>query len=158
MPRQFSNQFNQALNSVNSCEIIVTALEITSPKLASPIRITNGGEDVVSNGDTYIFCPYEITMPDDVDSQLPKSRLRIANIGRDIIRWIDQSQGGEDVQVRLLMFLKSDPNKYELDICLFMDDISISTYEITASLGYNDILNKPAVAIPYNYRVAPGLF
>lgn len=158
MSRDLSNQFQKEINVADPCDVVVYALEFNSPNLATPVRINNAGEDIVSQGDTYIFCPFNISIPDDRDGQLPQANVEISNVGRDIIRWIEQTQGGEDVEIIIKVFLKSTPDVIEIQLCCSMDNISISPYTISARIGYEDILNKPAVGWAFTRRTTPGLF
>lgn len=80
--------FESNLLGAYSSEPLVVLLEITHAALPAPIRVTNNGADITSNGDLYQAFPFDIDLPGDSEGD-PIARLRIANVDRSIGDAID---------------------------------------------------------------------
>lgn len=80
-----STQAIRAFTSRESSSPILLLLTIEHPDLASPIRIVKNtvGDDIVSNGDTFIAAPFEMGWPQD-DQDAPVTTLTVPNIDRSV--------------------------------------------------------------------------
>jgi len=158
MPRVFSGAMTANLIQVSAPEHPVVLVEFQHPQLVTPIRIANSNEDVVSNGDTYIACPINVVIPDDFENELPRARLEIDNVGRAVVRWIEQTNGGQNTTVFLRIVQKSNPDVIEYEICTDFRNITVTPTKISGTLGYEDVLNKVSVPILYTRERFPGLY
>ncbi len=139
-------------------EVPVTLLEITHPQLAVPIRIVDDNSDLVSNGETFQAFGFDVVLPDDVANQLPRARLAVDNVGRELTQWIDTSRGGKGAQVRVMEVLRSDPDTVEADFTLDLLNVAQNALQVTGQLGYENTLARPAIPATYRPETAPGLF
>ncbi|MBA8734234.1 DUF1833 family protein [Chromobacterium violaceum] len=158
MARQYSQHAREQLNATSADDILLTLLEIRHPLLAVPVRVVGDTQNIVVAGDEFIACAFDITLPDDTDNQLPQARLEIDNIGRELTQWLEQSGGGVGATCRILQVMRSTPNLIEFDITLDMSGLSMDRQKISATLGYADLLNQPAVTRYYTPDTAPALF
>lgn len=133
-------------------------VEITHPDLAIPIRVVNNTENIISNGDEFFAIPFEITLPDSKDQQVPKARLSVDNVGRELTQWLEVSQGGKGAKCRIMQILASDPDVVEFDMTMDLTGLSINNLTVSGELGFRDTLNQSAVAVRYDPRTAPGLW
>lgn len=143
---------------MSGCESPAVLIEITHDTLTMPIRVTNAGVDITSNGDLYIHCPFSVKLPDDTEATVPAVTLQMSNIGRSLSYWIDQSLGARDAQARIMLIMKSNPDQVEYEICTDIQSMSMNLLTINARLGFENLLNKKSVPIIYNYETAPGLY
>jgi hypothetical protein len=153
-----STKARQNVLATSADEPLLILLEITHPELSIPVRIVNNTEKITSNGNEFIPCPFDFTMPDDAGDQLPQAKLSIDNIGRELTQWLEYSNGGTGAQCRAMVVLPSEPNNRQLDITMDMSGISITNTKVTATLGYGNSYGLPAVAVRYDPTSTPGAF
>jgi len=158
MPRNYSDKFKSTLAAVNSEEIPFVLLEISHSELSSPVRVINDTQDLTSNGNLYIGCPFRALMPDDFENQLPKASIAIDNVSKDLMYWIEQSGGAKGSTVRFMQVMRSRPDLIEWEITINLYNISCTPKEITGELGYENLFTKPAVSMQYRNSNSPGIF
>ncbi len=158
MPRNYSAQFKSTLNSVSATESPLVLLEITHPALSQAVRVVNDNLDLTSNGNLFIAAPFECVLPDDMENQLPKAKLAIDNIGRDLVYWLETSGGGEGAKVRFMQVMRSRPNSIEWETTMNLSNVQITMTKVTADLGFENIFSKPAVRIQYRPDNSAGMF
>lgn len=158
MATTYTSAGRRNLLATSSDEPILVALEITHPDLAVPVRVVNDSQNITILGDDYLACPFQLTLPDDVDQQVPKARLSVDNIGRELTQWLELSGGGKGAKCRMMMVLPSDPDVIEYDLTMDMSGLSIDNTSVSADLGYQETLNQSAVATRYDPITSPGLF
>lgn len=77
-------------NSLGSGAVFTTLLQINIPN-SDTLYVTNNGEDVIWNGNTYIPAPFEInTINEDTKGEAPILELSITNINRYIQRLVTE--------------------------------------------------------------------
>lgn len=157
MARNVSTNYLDAVNS-NGKELPLTLLEITHPGLPTPVRVVNDTLPITVLGNEFTPLSFRPVWPDDLNQGLPKARLSIDNVGRELTQWIESTGGGQGAEVRLMQVLRSDPDTIELDITLGLDNVEMNQLEVSGELGFDDILNRPSVTLTYRPEVAPGLF
>jgi len=94
MPRAYSAEYKSTLARVSASESPKILLQIDHPELATPIRVINDTQSLTSNGYEYIAFPFNIVLPDDFENKLPKAQLMIDNVGRDLMYWLETTDGG----------------------------------------------------------------
>lgn len=154
----YTTKGRRNLLATSAEEPFLVALEITHPELEVPIRVVNNTENVTILGDEFIACQFQLTLPDDVDQQVPKARLSVDNIGRELTQWLEVSNGGKGAKCRILMVLPSEPDIIEYEMTMDLTGLSIDNISVSGDLGYQETLNQPAVAIRYDTITAPGLY
>jgi hypothetical protein len=158
MPRNYSAHFRSRINATAADEAPLILLEIAHPTLATPIRVVNDTQDLVSNGNLYVGVAFAIWLPDDIEGQMPRARLAIDNVGRELVEPIENSGGAQGATVRVMQVLRSQPDVIEWEATLDMRNVEMTQAQITGELGYEDILNRPAIAMRYDPASSPGLF
>lgn len=158
MPRtSYTDNFREQTGSTTGTAPVIL-LEISHAQLATPVRVVNDTEDIVSDGDTYTAFAFRVALPSDIAGQLPRATLTLDNIGRELTQWIDNSNGGVGAQVRLMQVMRDTPDVIEYEITLDLLNVTQTVSEITGELGYDDTLNLAGLPITYRPDVAPGLF
>lgn len=158
MPRNYSPQFKSTLAEVSAEEAPLYLLEISHPALTSPVRVVNDLQDVTSNGNPFIACPFRYVLPDDFEGQLPKARLAVDNVGRDLMYWIETTGGGHGSTVNMMQIMRSRPDVVEWSINMNLYNVVCTMKEITAELGFDNLFAKPAISLQYRPDTAPGVF
>lgn len=158
MSRNYSAQYKSTLAKVSADEARLILLEISHSALTTPVRVVNDMQDLVSNGNTYLACPFRFIPPDDFENQLPKARLAVDNIGRDLMYWIETTSGGEGSVVKSMEVMRSRPDQIESSISMNLYNVHVTPKEVSAELGYYNLFAKPAVLLQYRPDTAPGIF
>lgn len=158
MARTLSTDAKKLIHSVNANELPIVLLEISHADLVTPVRVVNDNSDVVHNGDTFLALAFRITMPDDLKESPPRASLAVDNIGKELVSWLEMSNGGEGATCRMIQILRSNPNVVEWETTLNLNNVGMNSREVSGNLGYEDLLNRPGLPIVYRPDVAPGLF
>lgn len=153
-----SAAFNTALYPVNASDIQLICLEIDHPDLTEPVRVVNDKEDIVSNGNTFIACAFNITLPQQPQGGLPTGQLTVDNVGRELMQWLEISNGGRGATVTFYIIRKGDPDTVEMSMTLYFTSICATQLTIQGDLSLDDIFNRQAIPLIYRPSVAPGLF
>lgn len=145
------------LHGVNRGDPEVILLEITHADLATPIRVCNDTQDLTSNGNLYVAMPFTFVLPDD-GTQAPRAQLQMANVGRELMAPLEAAGGGVGAQVRVMLVRRSLPNSLEIDFTVGLRGVEADPMMVVADLGYDFLLDWPAIAVRYDPATAPGLF
>jgi hypothetical protein len=157
MSRTVSTAFKQAVNAQESGEAELVLLTITHAAISPPIRVVNNTVDIVSNGNTFVAFPFDITLPEDSDAALPGMRLKISNIDRRIIEALRTITS--PATVTLDVILGSAPNTLEATFAGFtLRNVEGDVFWVEGQLLLEDLLNEPFLAFAYDPNLAPGLF
>jgi hypothetical protein len=158
MPRNYSDEYKSTLAQVSGEEGSLILLTLTHPSLAGPVRIINDMQDLTSNDDIYVACPFKCILPDDFDGQLPKAALTIDNVGGELMNWIETTDGGNGSVVTFSQVMRSRPDQIEWSITMNLCNVHITMQAITAELGFENLFSKPAIKIKYRPANSPGIF
>lgn len=159
MPLNASTAYTADVQSVNGDDVIVTLLAISHPQIgAQPIRVCNDTQDITHQGNVYTAVPFELTLPDDKDGQPPRATLRFGNAGRDLMQWLELSNGGAGARCAISVVRRSLPNNAEITLTVDVQSVSADIDVVTAELGYDTLLDRAAVGLRYDPIVAPGVF
>ena len=157
MPTGHSVNFKKRTGA-SAGEEPVVLLEITHPQLALPVRVVNDNQDLVSNGNTLTACAFEVHMPEDQAGVMPRVPISIDNIGGELMAWLDASRGGRGAQARMMQVMRGTPNVIEQEFTLELLNARQNMIEASGELGYENVLDQPALAATYTPETAPGLF
>ena len=154
---RFSVNATEQIKAVSGTAPVIL-LEISHVSLPQPIRVVNDNQDLVHNGNTFQKCAFSVTLPSDKEQGMPKARLSIDNLGREMTAWLDASGGGQGALVRFIQVMRNAPDFVEWETSLELTNVSQSPIEVVGSLAYKDIYNLPAVGINHRSDVSPGLY
>lgn len=164
-----TNNLIENITAVSADEPLLNLLEIYHPQMPTRIYVCDDVEDLEAFGKTWLACPFEITLPDDIDRQVAVGNLSVHNIGahefaddagnvRTFSQWLDEVHGGRDVKVRLVQTLRSDPY-VEVDLLFDLNNLKVTNREVSGQLLFNQVAkDNHAVAYFFTPEKAPGLF
>lgn len=158
MARAYSNAFKSTLAATGAQEVPVLLLELNHTGLTQPVRVINDTQDLTCNGNLYIACGFTCTLPDDVEGQLPRAKLSVDNIGRELMYWIESTHGAEGTTATFKQVMRSNPNLVEWQITMNLYNITATAAEVSAELGFENLLGRPAIHVRYDPSTAAGLF
>lgn len=158
MARAYSSEYKSTLAAVSSNEAPLILLEIDHADLSGPVRVVNDTQNITSNGEIYVALPFRCELPDDFDGQLPRARLAVDNIGRDLMSWIETSAGGAGSTCRFMQVMRSRPDTIEWEITMNLYNVRCTFMEVSAELGYDNTFSRAACALSFTPAIAPGIF
>lgn len=154
----FSPEFKINVNKLNADENLLILLVIEHPFLSNPIYLINDDKGIISETHSYIPMPFKIKRQNDVQGELPKVSLTIANVGRTLIRWVDSSGGGLNAVMTIKLARRSSPDLIEESIDLGIESVNVSTENVVFNLVVQNNLTKRSMRFTYDKVRAPGLF
>ena len=153
----YSNGFKINVNKLNADENLIVAIKIEHPFVSDPICLINDSHDFEFLGNNYIPMPFEIKKHNDVQGELPRVSLRITNIGKSMVKWIDASSGGRDAKLTVYLTRRSNPIAEE-QIVFGISSVSVTSEIISFNLIIQNNLVKRSVRWEYDIKHARGLF
>lgn len=157
MAKNYTDHYKER-TSATSGEEPSYLLEITHSQLAVPIRVTNDSADIVSNGNLFIACAFRIMLPDDVAGTMPRVPVAIDNVGKELVQWLEASDGGRGAEFRVMEVMRDTPDVIEQEYTMTLLRAHQNVIEVTGQLGYENVLDLPALAAAYTPETAPGIF
>lgn len=133
-------------------------LEITHAGLTVPIRIVNDVQSLISNGNEFIALPFRMTLPDDVQGQIPQAQLEIDNVGRELTQFLESTAGGQGAKCKIMQVMRSNPNLIEFSITLDLTNMTITNEVVTGQLGFVNTLGQVSTTINFTPTTAPALW
>lgn len=157
MSRIVSSAFLDAINASDTTEAFIVLLELDHESLATPIRVVGYDVDVVSNGNTYLAFPFELTLPDDVPSKAPRAKLVIDNVNQSIIQTLRGISTPPSIVIKIV--LESDPDTVEVEFNGFsLSHITYDAITIEGSLTLDYLTQEPYPARSFTPSDFRGLF
>ena len=154
----FTNSFKENINSTSGKSVITALMILEHQDLSFPIRITQNNEDIISNGERYTSCYFEFTPYADIENQAPSASITIDNVGLELSRWIDRSNGAKNLKFTVHIIETSDPDYYQSSMTARLINISMTSKKISATISLEDIINKKAVERTFSEKYTSGLF
>lgn len=108
--------------------------------------------------ENWIACAFRVQFPDDVMMTQPRIPISIDNIGRELTQWLEASNGGKDATVTIMQVMRDTPDIIEQSFVLDLLDSQQNVMEVTANLGYSNVLDLPALTALQNTELQPGIF
>ena len=160
-----SDRFDQASRAGTPEALVLTALEITHPDAAAPIRAVNDAQSHCIAGNEFVAARFSARLADDADGQAPRAELVIDNVGNALTQWVEASDGGNGAVVKLMQVAERGVDPWgshhwsvEWSVELDVVGMRVSAQSVTARLGFDPMLHRPAVQVRHDPDHSPGLF
>ena len=137
---------------------LLTALEISHPAIAQPVRVINDTIGRAIEGNDYVALRFDARLADDIAGQAPQAELAIDNVGRALTQWIEATGGGAGASVRVMQVLDIDDPPVEWEVTLDVAGMAVDQERVTARLGFDPLLGRAAVTLRHDPQTSPGLF
>ena len=151
-------RYGRALRASAPEHALLTALEISHPAIALPVRVVNDTRNRRIEGADYVALRFDARLADDVDGQAPQAELAIDNVGRALTQWIEAAGGGVGASVRVMLVLDIDDAPVEWEVTLDVASMAVDQERVTARLGFDPLLGRAAVTLRHDPQTSPGLF
>lgn len=139
-------------------EPVILLLTIEHDDLATPFRVCTNrvGEDIVSNGDTYIGAPIELGFPND-DDETPVAELRCYNVDRLVGLALEELTGPATCTIQAV--LASAPDTVEREATLFeLRDCEWDGIAVSGHITRARLTTEPCPKYRITPRTFPALF
>lgn len=159
------NTFTKVINSRSIEEVFIILVTIDHEGLEVPIRVANdnlhvlttGQRGVISNGNEFVYLPFNIVLPNLERDTLPSAKIAIDNIDRAITAALADIT--EPPEVRIQIALSSDPDIIDYDIQGFkLNTVTYDEVQIEGILSVEYFANEPFPAPRFTPSRFPGLF
>lgn len=157
MSRSITPQSRAAIQAAQTPEIFCILLTIAHEGLPAPIRVCDGGEDIVSRGETFVAYPFALSLPDDSEGRSPRARLSIDNVERQIVMAVRDLATSPFVTVEIVRRAAPDVVEARFDDFRFTN-ISYDSQTVSGDLGVEDFTAEPYPAGQFSPALFPGLF
>lgn len=163
-----SNTFRDAAYAQETDEVFVVLVTLSSDELTESIRISSDptqlipalGQDIygtVSNGQNFIFLPFDIWLPRDDKSGTVSAKMSIENVDMRIIETARSVT--KPVNVRMQCVLASSPNMIEIEFDNFqLSNIKYDVMTVEGDLTLNYWGLEPFPSHRFTPSNFPGLF
>lgn len=157
--RNISSDGLRELFAQQSGAVMLTLLTFSHATLPEPIRLVNDRRALTYGGQTYTALPFEITLPADLEDQIPSVDVKIDNVGRELVTLLRSTSDVVDVDMEIVRVQGGVVNRELGPLDFSLLDAKITAQTITLSIGYAiDILNTQATSEIFNPGTAPALF
>lgn len=146
------------LNALCADSPYVVLIDIDHYSFSEPVHLVADTQDLtMPDGTVYTALPLDVKLPSDT-SKNASAMLQIDNVGRLLTDEIEKANGLNDGVVRLRTIFRSEPDNVIQDYVMSVNDSDMTPQKVTLSLGFEDLLNRPAVRVSYRPETTPGLF
>lgn len=157
MSRNLSEAHIRAANAAQTDECWCTLIVIEHASLAEPLRFTNVGAAIESNGHTYHHFPFDITLFSDDEESHPYARLVIDNTSREIVAEVRKLRPEPTVQISVV--LASNPDVVELEYpALPLSNLTYDLHTVEGIISAEDFTGEPVPGGRITPAAFPGLF
>lgn len=141
-----SQTFKQAAYAQETDQVFIALLTISSDELPEPIYVASDSFEllpianvrgVVSNGQEFIYLPFDISLPRDDKTGTVSAKLRIENIDRQIIGHVRSIS--KPVTIKMQVVLSGDVDFIEMEF---------DNFQLT-NVGYDGMIIEGDLTLDY---------
>ena len=162
MPRTISDSFKQAMFEPESTKVALLLLTISpaidspSSEIFVPLRICLNTQPILSRGDVYQPFPFEITLPLESATELPRVTLKVDNIDRQIL--VALRGLSRPPQISIEIVASDAPDTVEIGPFNFTwRGLRYTAQAVEGELELEDILSEPFPADRFTPTKFPSL-
>ena len=155
--RGVSNVFKSAVFGQETDEAFLVLLKIDHADLSEPIRVSSDGINTVSNGETFVAYPFELSLPSNPETGISQAQLTIDNVSQDIITSIRNIIAPPSITIQVV--LASDPDTIEVEFSGFeLQNVQYDALVISGTLTIESFMSEPYPGGSFLPSTFPGLF
>ena len=129
--------------------------------LSTPVeKFADLGENVygcTSNGQRYLFLPFNIVLPQDDKTGAVTAKLTIDNVNRQIVQYARETKSAINVDIQVI--LSNDLNAVELEFKDFkLTNVSYDAFTVSGDLSVDYLGLEPFPCGRFTPSGFPGLF
>lgn len=163
-----SNNFKEVAYSQDTDVAVIVLLTLSTPDLPDDIRVCNVpvekfddlGENVygvTSNGQRYLFLPFDIELPQDDKTGAVSAKLTIDNVNRQIVQYARETR--KPLNVGIQVVLSNNLNYVELEYNDFkLSNVNYNGFNVEGDLTVDYLGLEPFPCGRFTPSGFPGLF
>lgn len=152
--RELSNNAKQAAFAQETHEAFIVLLTVSHDSWTDDVRVSSdptqvlpvaGVRGTISNGDEYVFAPFNVNLPAQDDSGVARASISVENVSRVLMQKIREATSAVSITIQIV--LASDPDTVEVSVQDFrLERVSYDAFNITGeiSVEYFDLEPFPA--------------
>lgn len=146
-----------SLYAAQTDEIWLQLLTIEHADLATPIRLVNNTEDIVSDGQTFTAWSFPAILPAQNDGELPTVELALDNVTREFTATVRSLSTPFTITKEIIR--ASDPDTIEAGPYVYESRTArITDRTLRIEVGTESIMNEPFPEATYTPTTNPALF
>ena len=165
MNDSLSDALKEAMVCAPSDDVYLETLEIRHASIAEPIYLVRNREDITATletSDVVVFeaAAFRMALPASGDNGLQELTLAVDNVDRRVSDFFSNAKNYQTpVQCTYRPYLLSDLSEPQMNppLVLYLSDISITLFEVTAKASFVDLLNKKFPSELYTRARFPSL-
>ena len=140
-------------------DALVYALQITHPQLVDDVRIVADNAEHTIDGELYLPLAFRAQFPQDKEGEKPEARIEIDYVGRELMTWVEASNGGRGAKMRVMQVMRAQPSsRIRWEVALQVGQAQITQNRLSVALVSERTYGRPAVKIRHDPATSPGLF
>jgi len=152
-----TNNFRSSMLSQETSDGLITLLTIKHDSLPEPYRFCDNSEDIDSREETFLAFPFNLSLPDEKNDEIPQARLSIDNVDRLLVESIRSIQS--EVEIVIEIVLLSDPDTVEVGPFRFgLRNVRYNSTTIEGTLQYENLLDRKFPRFAFDPTITPTLF
>lgn len=158
-----SSALTEAVNAQDASLVVCMAITVEHASLATPLRFTSNGEDIVIGGDTYTALAMEVEKPSEVEEGVPTCALVLDNTDQSLTPLLRSISGELTVTVQEVRCTNraATPPVFAVEITYLpftLSEVDLDENSARLSLTYDNGLNTEFPADDFTPTDFPGLF
>ena len=149
---------DRKLHQVDDSGGVLVLLKIDHAALSAPLRLVADTRDITTLGDTYRALPFSITLPNDKAREMPRARLQMDNVGRELTAELERLPPGAALTATLMIVHRSTPGVVDYEFTAPLSGVRVDQTSVSATMGPDDLMRRPATLLRFDPKTAPGLF
>ncbi len=157
MSRSLSSLMQQSIYAAETGDAFIILLTVSNADLIVPICVTSDEVTTVSNSVNFVPFPFDLVLPNDMDSKSYRAKLVIDNIDRSIVQAVRSLTTAPSVLIQIVR--AATPDVIEAQFVDFkLTNVSYDAYRVQGDLTVEDFTAEPFPAAIFSPGLFPGLF
>lgn len=145
------------LQRTTDADGLLVLLKLWHPDIATAY-VVNDTRDWLISGTTWVGLQFRFTLPQSVASEVPRARLEIDNVSRELVTELEKLGPAGTLMAQLQMVSRARPTEVDWQFTSPLSGVSVTNTTVTATVGNDDAMRAPAVKVRFDPSNSPGLF
>jgi hypothetical protein len=153
-----SSATRKKLHQVDDNQGVLVLLEMDYTSFTSPIYVASDTRNHTIGGVVYVGIPFSCTLPDDKAGEVPRAKLVLDNVGRDMTATLESLPPGAALTATLKVVHRATPEVVDYQFVAPMSGVRVTMNTMSATMGPDDLMRRPAVLRRFDPTTTPSLF
>ena len=157
MSRSLSTLMQQSIYAAETGDAFIILLTLSHPDLPQSICVTSDEVTTTSNSVSFVPYPFDLVLPNDIDSKSYRAKLVIDNIDRAIVQAVRSLTTAPNVLIQIVRAVSPDTIEAQF-VDFALTNISYDAWRVQGDLTVEDFTAEPFPASCFSPGLFPGLF